>query len=80
MTTGTDTAVLGVQGTHITVLSVTAAPVTVVTAGQGLQGAPGPGGFVSRDPGNTLSLGTDSGLYAPDFTADPVSYYLLAKA
>jgi hypothetical protein len=77
---GTDITVISLTQAPISVLTIPQAPVTVVTAGQGLQGAPGPGGFVSRDPGNTLSLGTDDGLYAPDLTADPLAHYLLAKA
>lgn len=47
---------------------------------QGAQGAPGLAAFASADPNNRTVVGTDGGLYTPDITADPLAYYILAKA
>lgn len=40
-------------------------PVNVVVASVGLQGPPGLGATLSADPGNTLSTGSDGGLFSP---------------
>lgn len=45
-----------------------------------MQGPPGPTAFVSTDPDNRTVLGTDGGFYTPDIAADPLAYYILAKA
>lgn len=44
------------------------------------QGPPGPSVFISMDTNNRLSKGTDDGLFVPDIAADPLAYYILAKA
>lgn len=36
--------------------------------------------FISTDPDNMTREGTDGGLYTPDLVADPLAYYILAKA
>lgn len=34
----------------------------------------------SFDPDNRSRLGSDGGIYTPELTADPLAYYILAKA
>lgn len=46
----------------------------------GLEGPPGVAGFVSADPNNRLTHGTDGGLYVPDLAVDPLVHYEQAKA
>jgi len=65
---------------------------TVVTLiSEGIQGPPGPPGpvgpkgdstktFVSADPDNRLTTGSDDGLFVPEIVIDPLAYYILAKA
>lgn len=50
------------------------------TGPQGPRGLPGPAAFVSADPGNRTTTGADGGLYTPEIQADPLAYYILAKA
>lgn len=70
----------------ITVVVVPPPSITPVVAGAGLQGVPGPVGpagpsvSISTDPENRLTTGTDSGLFVPELVADPLAYYILAKA
>lgn len=53
----------------------------LVTEGpRGPPGPPGPGAFISTDPNNMTSMGTDGGIFTPDMVADPLAYYILAKA
>lgn len=35
---------------------------------------------ISTDPDNRLTTGSDNGLYVPELAADPLAYYILAKA
>jgi hypothetical protein len=65
----------------------TGQPPTLLQVGSGVQGPPGPRGLsgdgsaaISTDPDNRLTTGTDSGLFVPEITADPLAYYILAKA
>lgn len=45
------------------------------------QGPPGPSAFVSADPSNRLTHGTDAGLFVQDdLIPDPLAYYILSKA
>ena len=59
---------------------------TVVVSGgqQGPPGKPAPVvsvGGISLDPGNSITNGTDGGLYAPDdIPTDPLAYYILARS
>ena len=53
------------MSTPITVVVVPPPPITVLPVGQGLQGVPGPKG----DDGQPV-----------DLVADPLAYYILAKA
>jgi len=73
--------------TTITLLSQPQAAITLLQVGTGLQGPPGPRGLsgdgaaaISTDPDNRLTTGTDSGLFVPEITADPLAYYILSKA
>ena len=59
--------------------------IVVVAAGQqGPPGKPAPVvsvGGISLDPGNSITNGTDGGLYAPDdIPTDPLAYYILARS
>ncbi|TAG50442.1 MAG: hypothetical protein EAZ30_00020 [Betaproteobacteria bacterium] len=65
--------------TNITVVAVPPAPIAVLPMGYGLQGAPGEVA-ISTDPENRLRRGTDAGLLVPEIVADPLAYYILAKA
>jgi hypothetical protein len=47
---------------------------------EGAQGPAGPSAFVSADPNNRTVTGTDGGFFTPDIVADPLAYYILAKA
>jgi len=67
----------------VTILQPTVVKISV----PGLQGPPGPRGLsgdgaaaISTDPDNRLTTGTDSGLFVPEITADPLAYYILSKA
>ena len=53
-----------------------------VDGANGADGAAGIDGAarLSTDPGNRSILGSDQGIYTPDFVADPLAYYILAKA
>ena len=59
---------------------------TVVTLiSEVIQGPPGPKGdsanaSISADLDNRLTTGSDNGLYVPELAADPLAYYILAKA
>ena len=41
----------------------------------GLQGPPGPAGFISEDENNRLRYGTDGGLYVPELNIDLINIY-----
>ncbi len=50
---------------------------------QGPQGTPGLSGAaagISTDPDNRLAVGSDSGLYCPEITIDPLAYYILSRS
>lgn len=67
----------------ITVVPIATRPLVVVPLGTGLQGAPGApgvGAAISTDPENRLTRGLDDGLLVPELVADPLAYYILAKA
>ena len=73
-----------VVGTQETVVVDTQETVVVSVGQQGPAGKPAPVasvGGISLDPGNSITNGTDGGLYAPDdIPSDPLAYYILAKA
>lgn len=64
----------------ITVVPIATRPLVVVPVGAGLQGRPGVGAEISTDPENRLTRGLDDGLLVPELVADPLAYYILAKA
>ena len=35
---------------------------------------------ISTDPDNRLTTGSDAGLYVPEFTVDPLAYYIISKS
>ena len=35
---------------------------------------------ISADPDNRAVLGTDNGVFVPEYIGDPVAYYILAKS
>lgn len=35
---------------------------------------------ISADPGNRTTTGSDGGIYTPEIVADPLAYYILARA
>ena len=45
----------------------------------GLKGDNGDNGFISADPNNRLTEGTDGGLFVPELTIDLVAQYITAK-
>jgi len=60
---------------------------TLVQAGMGLQGPPGPQGApgagaaaISTDPDNRLTTGTDNALFVPEILIDPLAYYILSRS
>lgn len=73
-----------VVGTQETVVVDTQETVVVSVGQQGPAGEPAPVGYVggiSLDPGNSITKGTDGGLYAPDdIPTDPLAYYILARS
>lgn len=44
------------------------------------RGPPGDAANISSDAENRLRAGSDGRLFVPELTADPVAYYILAKA
>lgn len=73
-----------VVGTQETVVVGTQETVVVSMGQQGPAGKPAPVvsvGSISLDPGNSITNGTDGGLYAPDdIPTDPLAYYILARS
>lgn len=61
-----------------------AGPITLTRVTTGLTGAPGSSGQaqISADADNQLTQGSDQRLYVPhaQAVADPLAYYILAKA
>jgi len=59
-------------------------PITLTRVTTGLTGAPGSSGAaqISADADNQLTQGSDQRLYVPraQAAADPIAYYILAKA
>ena len=74
----TSTDVIVTSQASVEVVETSSAVVEVVELA--MQGPPGPTAFVSTDPDNRTVLGTDGGFYTPDIAADPLAYYILAKA
>lgn len=35
---------------------------------------------ISTDPGNAIIIGADGGIYVPDDSIDPLTYYLLSRS
>ena len=72
----------GVFITSVTeTLTVVSQEEVVTTVNVGFQGPSGAAASVSNDPGNSVIVGTDGGIYVSDNSAiDPVAYYILAKA
>jgi hypothetical protein len=66
--------------TTAVVVLAQAAPTLVQVVSPGPQGPPGSATSVSTDANNRTTTGSDGGIYTPDITADPLAYYILAKA
>ena len=69
--------------TALTLPGVTVVPGTpslVTAVAELLRGPAGSAAAISQDPGNRLTSGTDAGLLVPELVADPLAYYILAKA
>ena len=75
----TDITIVPVPPPQLEVVAMPAAPVVVLPLGYGLQGPPG-NAAISTDPDNRLVRGLDAGLLVPELVADPLAYYILAKA
>jgi hypothetical protein len=82
--TPTHTVSLSLNGTALT-LTEPDSQVEVAFMGMpglpGRDGVPGAAASISTDPDNRLTTGTDNGIFSPEWSgADPLAYYILAKA